>query len=403
MSCQTIETEQVFIAFQGEILEKLDSNPTGGRNDAFKLLCLYENFGDQFLNNIAGHFAFVLWDRYRHFLISAVDQANIRKLYHSVVGEDLVISDSVKGILSHPKFNRKFNYDYLTAYVGRGEVNGPETVYQGIYHIPHGCWVRSIGKNLSVSAYWPPENLTTVTYKRASDYDARFRDKLLEVLSDHLVPREVGKVGLKLSGGLDSSSIAAMAHIIPVSSLPTYSIRYKQKDEEEYRDLILKLTNFSNTCINDFDYLDWWTGQTEEPDVLVNTEVHLALAKCMQKDHITAVIDGSGGDEFMCGYNEHEVVADAESGHVHMTLARMAQLLPERKPYAPWLLPEREPQLRSSMWRQNRPRHYSNDPRVQYALSELHLERCRRPLHAIFEHTFGKNGLFYVIPFLTAG
>lgn len=174
-------------------------------------LCLhaYAKWGEGFVEYIAGDFCFALWDESRRCLLAARDRLGIRPLFHARVGGTAFVSDSLDWIMSHAEVPRDFDEvwigDFLT--VGFG-LDFDRSVRRHVRRLPPAHLLKASAQGVSLRRYWQLEIGDPVHFKDRRLYTERFRGLVAEAVRDRMPE---GRVGVAMSGGLDSPTLAATA------------------------------------------------------------------------------------------------------------------------------------------------------------------------------------------------
>ena len=179
--------------------------------DVEVLLHLYEDDGVGFLNKLNAQFAFAIYDRKDRTLFLARDQFGICPLFHTIVDDFFIFASEIKSILQHPLVRREVNLTGLDQVLTLPGAISPQTVFRNIHSLPSGHYIVVKNGDVAIREYW---DLEYPLMSEASDgkpenyYAETLRDRLEQSVRYRLqadVP-----VGFFLSGGLDSSLIAAM-------------------------------------------------------------------------------------------------------------------------------------------------------------------------------------------------
>ena len=177
-------------------------------SDSQLLLAAYGAWGEQCLEHVFGDFAFILWDTSRKQLFCACDHFGIRQLYFVHRGPLFVCSNTLNCLRLHSEVSTRLNDIAIADFLLFGKnQNVTTTTFADIRHLPGGHflqWSRSFMKTVE---YWRPPLEGKIRYKRQSEYVEHFSELLQKAVADRTRGR---KVGILLSGGLDSSSVAAL-------------------------------------------------------------------------------------------------------------------------------------------------------------------------------------------------
>ena len=176
-----------------------------------KALCLhaYARWGERFVDVLAGDFCFALWDESRHCLLAARDRLGIRPLFHAFVGGTALVSDSLDWIMSHAEVPRDLDETWIGDFLIAGfGLDFDRTVRRHVQRVPPAHLLKVSAQGESLRRYWQLEIGDPIFFKDRRLYTERFRELVAEAVRDRL-PK--GRVGIAMSGGLDSPTLAAAA------------------------------------------------------------------------------------------------------------------------------------------------------------------------------------------------
>ncbi len=310
------EDSSIWIVFNGEIyncrqlqalLEKL-GHRFYTRTDTETIVHAYEEFGDECVKYLNGMFAFAIWDRPRRRLFVARDRFGIKPLYYTLVDKALVFASELKSILKHPAVERRIDFVAFNEYLSFEYVPSPRTIFKGIHRLEPGHVLVADDSGVDVKRYW---DMSLAKSERRPPVSWRdFKDQLLvklkqavekEMLSD--VP-----VGVLLSGGIDSSAVAAMMAQIKPGAVKSFSIAFEEKsfDESRYARMVAdkigtehhELTVTSSMMLDLvpklMDFLDEPFGDS--------SIVPTYFLSRFTRETVKVALGGDGGDEMFAGY-----------------------------------------------------------------------------------------------------
>ena len=183
----------------------------GGRDVSDALLCLhaYAQWGEGFVDFLAGDFSFALWDDDRGRLVCARDQLGVRSLFHASVGQSWFVSDSLEWIAVRPRIGRDLDECWIADFLTTGFcVDLGRTVYREIHRLAPAHVLAISGSDTAIRKYWRLEIAEPIYYRDSKLYGERFRELLSSAIADRL---PAGRVGIAMSGGLDSTTLAALS------------------------------------------------------------------------------------------------------------------------------------------------------------------------------------------------
>ena len=192
--------------------------------DAELILHAYLAWGDDCLLHLIGDFAFAIWDGSRRRLFAARDQLGVKPFYYSDTGRSLVLSNTLNCIRQHPDVSHRLNDLAIADFLLFGFNQDPATTsFADIWRLPAAhslTWQE--GGAVKVRRYWSLPAEGPVRYSRQRDYVERFQELLREAVSDRL---RTDRVGVFLSGGLDSALVTVMARELLEKKWPRLDLR----------------------------------------------------------------------------------------------------------------------------------------------------------------------------------
>ncbi|HSK64154.1 MAG TPA: asparagine synthase (glutamine-hydrolyzing) [Pyrinomonadaceae bacterium] len=267
---------------------------------------LYEEYGDRMVNELNGMFAFALWDGKRRRLLIARDRFGEKPLYWGVFDKTLLFASEPKVLLAHPAVKPSLNLQALRQYLSFDYVPAPLTIYCGINKLPAAHKLTLENGEVKVERYWRLDYKTTQPVP--SEREAA--DRLRELMADAVRMRLVSDVplGVLLSGGVDSSTIAALAVRASSEPVKTFSISFAEAsfDESAYARGVAKFLGTdhheerlsANLAANLVSEIGAWMDEPFSDSSLVPTYL---LSRFTRK-HVTVALGGDGGDELFAGY-----------------------------------------------------------------------------------------------------
>jgi asparagine synthase (glutamine-hydrolysing) len=267
---------------------------------------LYEHYGDAFVERINGMFAIALWDSQKKRLILARDRFGEKPLYYGVFDGKLIYASEPKSILAHPSVKPELDLNALRHYLSFDYVPAPMSIYKGIYKLPAAHILIVENGEVKTKRYW---NLDFHKNGNIPSID-QAATELKDLLSDAVRMRLVSDVplGILLSGGIDSSSVAAFATQHATEKVKTFSIGFEEDsfDESKYARLVAKHLGtehyeerLSAEKAGDLiTEIGTWLDEPLSDGSLIPTYL---LARFVRQ-HVTVALGGDGGDELFAGY-----------------------------------------------------------------------------------------------------
>ncbi|MGE5260888.1 MAG: asparagine synthase (glutamine-hydrolyzing) [Actinomycetota bacterium] len=275
------------------------------------------------VKRLIGMFAFAIWDRKERRLTLARDRLGIKPLYLGRQNGRVIFASELKAFEALPGWKGELNEDALASYLRLAYVPSPHSIYRGIDKLAPGhiATIDSDGK-IETSAYWC---LAEVARKgHASQLDVSDADaiSMLETLLGDAVKRRLVAdvpLGAFLSGGIDSSTVAAMMRANSASPVRTYSIGFSETgyNEAPHAKDVARHLGTQHTEL----YVSPREAEAVIPELPTiydepfadSSQVPTFLLSKLTRQHVTVALSGDGGDELFAGYTRHRfarVLAD---------------------------------------------------------------------------------------------
>jgi asparagine synthase (glutamine-hydrolysing) len=328
---------------RSELLPLIKDNRAGHvPSDAELILASFWQWGEESPRHLIGDFAFAIWDSLEQRLFCARDPSGIKLLHYAYTDESLIFGSSVGVVLSAldriPEANLPFISDLLA---GRYNRWVSETAYRDIFRLPPAHYLSSDSQRKVLKQYWIFGEGAAYRLKTDEEYISYYRDLFSEAVRARA--RSVGPIGLTVSGGLDSSSVACVLdHLISSGVLTAsgriYSSVYNNSpsaDEREYlNSLLSNLSNLAAIEITSDDLLGLKEFANdndfplEDPEVEILRSVILAQLSQARKDGCRVILSGYGGDQVL-GSGVYSVPAMLKD----ISLQRLRSELPHFRRY----------------------------------------------------------------------
>jgi asparagine synthase (glutamine-hydrolysing) len=313
------EDETIWIVFNGEIYNYPDLQAelrTRGhrfytRCDTEVVVHAYEEWGRACVEHLNGMFAFAIWDQNTQTVFIARDRVGIKPLYYAAHGGRLSFASELKALLIDPSIPRQIDPAALTQYLALEYVPSPRSIFSDISKLPPGhtlVWNRLTGDH-HVRSYWDVDLAASETNgpRKTLDEEA---DQLRSVLKAAVRRELISDVplGVFLSGGIDSSSIAAMMADLTPGNVNSFSIGFRDAsfDESRYARQVAKHlgTNHHELVLEPqmlTDLIPDVVRRLDEPlgDASI---IPTYLLSSFTRQHVKVALGGDGGDELFAGY-----------------------------------------------------------------------------------------------------
>jgi asparagine synthase (glutamine-hydrolysing) len=275
---------------------------------------LYEQYGLDCASSLNGMFAFAVWDERRRRALVVRDRLGVKPLYYAEVGDLLVFGSELKALLASGLVSEELDWEAVDAYLQLGFIPAPRTPFAAVSKLPPGCRLVAEHGRLTQERWWAfPEPETRAGARNLAE-DAR---ELLELLEDSVRLRLMSDVplGVMLSGGLDSSLLAALTARHTKGAVQTFSVGFAEDQRSELDDARrvaaaigaehheLRLS-FADDPV-DFEEVLWFL---DEPIADLSTLGFHALSRLASR-HVTVALCGQGPDELYGGYAKHRAAS----------------------------------------------------------------------------------------------
>ena len=312
------EDGTVWIVFNGEIYNHAEvreqmlarGHKYKTHSDTESIVHLYEEYGRDCVRHLRGMFAFAIWDTRKQKLFIARDRLGIKPLYYRLTPELLVFGSEIKVILAYPGVQAEFYREGLPEYLAFGYLSGEESLYQGIRKLMpgHTMEVGHDGK-LRIDAYWDLSLEGEDFGHDESYYVPTYREMLEQAVNSHLMSDV--PLGVFLSGGVDSSAVAALMTKIRKAPIESFSVGYTEQAYSElpYARIVAQHLNSIHHEVlvsrqEFFDALPKLIWHEDEP-IVWPSSVSLYFVARLARDRVKVVLTGEGSDETLGGYTRY--------------------------------------------------------------------------------------------------
>ncbi|MAT50397.1 MAG: asparagine synthase (glutamine-hydrolyzing) [Porticoccaceae bacterium] len=315
------------LVYNGEIYNHQDLReelePEGGafdwrgHSDTETLLAALRHWGVQgALERINGMFAFALWDASERALFLARDRMGEKPLYYGRSGDTFLFGSELKALIAHPDWQGVVDRDALALYMRHNYVPAPWSIYRNIFKLPpaHFVAIRDGGRDVGEPVcYWDLGQVAEQGLAAAAGEAERLTDELDALLRDAVGRRMMADVplGAFLSGGYDSTTVAALMQAQSERPVRTFSIGFHEEAYNEARHA-KAVAEYLGT-----DHTELYVTSEEAMAVIPrlpeiydepfsdSSQIPTFLVSQLARRHVTVSLSGDGGDELFCGYNRY--------------------------------------------------------------------------------------------------
>lgn len=290
-----------------------------GHSDTEVILALVVEYGiERALQQMTGMFAFAIWDKKEKNLFLARDRIGEKPLYYGMVNDAFVFGSELKALRAYPNFRNDISRHSISLLFQYAYIPAPHSIYETIFKLTPGTYLK-VNENSRI------DTLTPLKYWSAVDSahhglanplvltDAEAIQKTENLLSGIISSRMVSDVpiGAFLSGGIDSSVIAALMQANSHTPIKTFTIGFNEKayNEAIYAKAVaahLK-TEHTEMYVDSaiaLDVIPKLSHIYDEP-FADSSAIPTFLVSQLTKQHVTVCLTGDGGDEVFGGYNRY--------------------------------------------------------------------------------------------------
>lgn len=315
------------IVYNGEVYNYLDLQKKlaakgytfKGHSDTEVILALIAEEGlEAALKQMSGMFAFALWDKKEKALHLARDRIGEKPLYYGLVNDALVFASELKAIRAYPDFKNSICSQSISLLLQYGYIPAPHSIYEKIYKLTPGTYLTITPTHLAQlpnpKTYWSAIEVAKEGLANPLQIsDAEAVQHVDTLLSNIIKTRMISDVpfGAFLSGGIDSSVVAALMQANSERPIRTFTIGFNEKayNEAEYAKAVANHLKTEHTEL----YVDSAQALAVIPNLphiydepfADSSAIPTFLVSQLTKQHVTVCLSGDGGDEVFGGYNRY--------------------------------------------------------------------------------------------------
>jgi asparagine synthase (glutamine-hydrolysing) len=313
------ETQSVWITFNGEIFNHADVRPgleNAGhryttRCDTETIVHAYEEYGSDCVKRFRGMFSFAIWDAGAQRLFCARDRLGIKPFYYFFNGRTFAFASEIKALLAHPDVDARLDESLLAEYLTFGYVNGEATLFRGIHKLMpgHTLTLDVASRSLNIEQFWDIPAPET-EQRSEQEWIAECRRRLEETVRMRLMSDV--PLGMFLSGGVDSSAIAALMKRMRSEPVKTFAVGYREAAYSElgyarqvseaigtdHHEIVIGMEDFFNALPR----LVWH----EDEPIAWPSSISLYFVSRLASEHVKVVLTGEGSDELFAGYHRYQ-------------------------------------------------------------------------------------------------
>lgn len=303
---------QIWLACNGEIYNspsiraRFPDYPFRSGSDVEPLIPFYRQNGARLVDDLDGMFGLAIWDRRSRTLLLARDRAGEKPLFFARNGNEVWFASEIQALLENPRVSRELDRDSVEEFLALGFVTEPRTIFRQIHRIEAGTIVTLREGEEKVDRYWDATGFSPALQ------DVRQAKTRLAELIESAVSKQVTSdvpVGVFVSGGLDSSILAALAaRKLGPGRVHTISVEFVERSYDESGDAasFARALGSNHVSVRADEgsltvALDEVIARIAEPIADPAVLPAFLLAK-KAREHVTVILSGEGADELFGGY-----------------------------------------------------------------------------------------------------
>jgi asparagine synthase (glutamine-hydrolysing) len=312
----TNEDDSLYITYNGEVYNHADyRDDLEARGHVYRTHCdtetilhLYEEYGNSCVEHLRGMFAFGIWDRKKRELFIARDRLGVKPLYYVQTQDgSLYFASEIKALLEARAVKPELNFATFSDYLANHATSGEETLFVGVKRLMPGHTLTWRDGEIKIKKYW---DVSFAKIRQTGRSDRDYIAEWSELFRKSVQLRLMADVplGMFLSGGIDSSAIAAVMSTLVDEPIKTFSVAFVEREanELEYARLVANAfkTDHHEVVISPeqfFAALPDLVWHVDEP-LAHPSSVALFFVSELASQHVKVVLTGEGSDELMAGY-----------------------------------------------------------------------------------------------------
>ncbi len=267
---------------------------------------LYEDLGEAMLDKLNGMFAFAIWDSNRKKLFIARDRFGKKPLYYGVFGGKLIFGSELKALIDHPDVDTRLSLPALRQYLAFDYIPAPFSIFEGIFKLPAAHSLTLENGEIKIEEYWKLNYKKQLPEPTLADAAEELRGLIADATRIRLVSDV--PLGVLLSGGVDSSCIAAYAQQFSSKPIKTFCIGFEEASFDESSQARLVAEHLGTEHHEDRlsveraadlvpDIASWLDEPMADPSILPTY-----LLSRFVRSEVTVALGGDGADEIFAGY-----------------------------------------------------------------------------------------------------
>ncbi len=273
-------------------------------SDSEVLLHSYEEFGYDFVKNLRGMFAFIIWDKNKKRIFGARDMFGIKPLNYAKMGNCFIFGSEIKSFLKHPSFVKELNREALETYLSFQYSPCTETFFKNVYKLPPAHYFVYENGNMDIVRYWIAD-FEAEDGKELSEWV----DDIERTFDDSIAAHKIAdvEVGSFLSSGVDSSYVACSANVDKTFTVGFSQHNYNEIDYAKELSGYIDVKNISKVITPKEFWENFPKIQYHMDEPLADPSAVALYFVCNKASkYVKVVLSGEGADEIFGGYNVYK-------------------------------------------------------------------------------------------------
>jgi asparagine synthase (glutamine-hydrolysing) len=285
--------------------------------DSEVILAALQEWGVQAVDKFVGMFAIAVWNERERRLMLLRDRLGVKPLYYAWNGASFWFGSELKALRAFRAWQPEIDRDALGQYLQYGYIGAPRSIYKGVHKLLPGHWLElgEVGEPVA-HRYWTPVASEAPLEGSEEELERRLESLLVDACRYRMVSDV--PVGVFLSGGIDSSLVAALLQRYGGGEVRTFSIGFDDPRYDESRwakkvaaHLGTRHTEQIVTPQDMLGVMSQWADLFDEP-FGDQSGVPTYLVSKMARQHVKVALSADGGDELFSGYSHYGVVMQRE-------------------------------------------------------------------------------------------
>jgi asparagine synthase (glutamine-hydrolysing) len=327
---------QIQMVFNGEVynfatirgeLESL-GHTFRSTGDSEVILAAFQEWGPKAVEKFIGMFAIALWDERTRRMTLLRDRMGVKPLYYAWDGQRLWFGSELKALRAFDAWNAEIDRNAVGEYLQFGYISAPRSIYRNVNKLLPGHWLE-LGEagEPTVTCYWnangdrpqfPQADKRGLSLNSEAELEQQLEQQLVDAFRYRMVSDV--PVGVFLSGGIDSSLVAAILQRYGGGELRTFTIGFDDKrfDESPHAKAVAQHLGTHHTeqilTVRDMEeVLTCWGDLFDEP-FGDSSGVPTYLVSRLARQHVKVALSADGGDELFNGYSHYTILMEREQG-----------------------------------------------------------------------------------------